>query len=201
MSADVRLCPEMSAKVFKWRGLFTLANIPHLYSGCQVFQELFFRISSKGSLQMLLCFFRRQKYNIENAKSSVWRIIWRCFFTYLKYLKKKSENLLKDWVKLEDVSKKCEGEFTRLMKHLSNAFWRWNFFSVKIVVIVVRGVLSVYSSVISYDNDPCFSLSFVVRSKRYMTTNDKGFWLRCHRKLLCISEIKCSDNNDNGIRT
>ena len=52
-------------------GLFTLANIPHLYSGCQVFRELFFRISSKGSLQMLLCFFRRQKYNIENAKSSV----------------------------------------------------------------------------------------------------------------------------------
>ena len=77
-------------------GLFTLANIPHLYSGCQVFQELFFRISSKGSLQMLLCFFRRQKYNIEKAKSSVLK-------DYLGMFLQEIGKVEEEFLKLEEV--------------------------------------------------------------------------------------------------
>ena len=52
--------------------IFPSANIPHLNSGCQVFRGLFLGILVDNHRNVWLSF-RRQKYNIENAKSSIWR--------------------------------------------------------------------------------------------------------------------------------
>ena len=52
--------------------IFPSANIPHLNSGCQVFRGLFLEILVDNHRNAWLSF-RRQKYNIENAKSSIWR--------------------------------------------------------------------------------------------------------------------------------
>jgi len=52
--------------------IFPSANIPHLNSGCQVFRGLFLEILVDNHRNVWLSF-RRQKYNIENAKSSIWR--------------------------------------------------------------------------------------------------------------------------------
>ena len=54
------------------RLIFPSANIPHLNSGCQVFRGLFLGILVDNHRNVWLSF-RRQKYNIENAKSSIWR--------------------------------------------------------------------------------------------------------------------------------
>ena len=54
------------------RLIFPSANIPHLNSGCQVFRGLFLEILVDNHRNVWLSF-RRQKYNIENAKSSIWR--------------------------------------------------------------------------------------------------------------------------------
>ena len=52
--------------------IFPSANIPHLNSGCQVFRGLFLGILVDNHRNVWLSF-RRQKYNIENAKSSISR--------------------------------------------------------------------------------------------------------------------------------
>ena len=51
--------------------IFPSANIPHLNSGCQVFRGLFWEILVDNHRNVWLSF-RRQKYNIENTKSSIW---------------------------------------------------------------------------------------------------------------------------------
>ena len=52
--------------------IFPSANVPHLNSGCQAFRGLFLGILVDNHRNVWLSF-RRQKYNIENAKSSIWR--------------------------------------------------------------------------------------------------------------------------------
>lgn len=51
-----------------------------------------------------------------------------------------------------------------------------NFLRLKFVVIVVSDRVRYYDSVISYDNDPCFSLSFVVIEGGRYDNDDKGFF-------------------------
>ncbi len=64
------------------------------------------------------------------------------------------------------------------------------FLSIKFVVIVVSYMLSVYSTTSCYDNDPCFSSSFVVINKGSMTTNDKEFYI--------LSSLERVENQNDG---